>query len=477
MVNNNEMAACFSAAKLSRLIKAKKISPVEVLVEHVNLIEKLNPTINAIININITDAMESAKIAESDIMRGKWRSPMHGIPIGIKDITETKGLTTTYGSSLYKDNVPTEDAEVVARLRKSGSIILCKTNTPEFAAGATTNNVLFGRTYNPWNLAMSPAGSSGGSAAAVASGMLPLAHGTDYGGSIRVPAAFCGLVGIRPTPGLIPNYPMPLSWDPGQVHGPLARTAEDAAMMLDAMVGISSLSPISMSPPWRSCQRQVQLTNNVRNLKIAYIADMAGIGYEQEMGEICRKTIFELEHEDAAVSEIDFDISYGRKAYLTMRSEWMVGQQFERLNNIDKFGENLANNVRAGLSLTPMQSAVAQSIRNEIWHKFRILFLKYDYIVTPCSPVSPFSVELNFISHINNVKLDTYIDWIANTYLVTMVGLPAASVPAGLNKNGMPVGLQIIGNRFSEPGLLGVCKIIQKIAKIGRPKLINSQVK
>jgi len=468
MTNNYYSITNLSASQLSKLIKRKKISPVEVLSSHLKLIDKINPSINAIVKLGVSAAFKSAKVAESDIMKGKWLSPLHGIPIGIKDITETKGLTTTYGSSLYKTNIPKEDAEVVARLRKSGAIILCKTNTPEFAAGATTNNQLFGLTRNPWDTRFTPAGSSGGSAAAVASGMLPLAHGTDYGGSIRVPAAFCGLVGIRPTPGLIPNYPMPLPWDPGQVHGPLARTAEDAAMMLDAMVGESSFSPISMKPPWKSCQSYVMKMSSVKGVKIAYIADMAGIGFEEEMEKVCRKTVFDLKKEEAKVSEIKFDISYGRKAYLTMRAEWMVGQQLERINQIEKFGKNLANNVQTGLALTALQMAEAQKVRNEIWHKFRFLFEKFDFIITPCAPVSPFSADLGFISEINGKKLDTYIDWIANTYLITMVSLPAASVPAGKNSSGLPIGLQVIGRRFSEPELLGVCKIIQKISDIGR---------
>ena len=389
MPNNYSSITSLSASQLSKLIKSKKVSPVEVLSSHLKLIDKINPSINAIVKLGVSATIKSAKKAESDIMKGKWLSPRHGISIGIKDITETKGLTTTYGSLLYKTNIPREDAEVVARLRKSGAIILCKTNTPEFAAGATTSNQLFGVTRNPWDLSFTPAGSSGGSAAAVASGMLPLAHGTDYGGSIRVPAAFCGLVGIRPTPGLIPNHPMPLAWDPGQVHGPLARTAEDAAMMLDAMIGESVLSPISMKPPWKSCQSYVTKMNSIKGVKIAYISDMAGIGFEEEMEQVCRKTVFDLKKKEAKVSEIKFDISYGRKAYLTMRAEWMVGQQFKRINQIEKFGKNLANNVKAGLALTAIQIAEAQTIRNEIWHKFRVLLEKFDYIITCLLYTSP----------------------------------------------------------------------------------------
>ena len=175
---------------------------------------------------------------------------------------------------------PSEDAEVVRRLKAAGAIVLAKTNTPEFAAGANTVNAVFGATRNPWNPALSPAGSSGGSAVAVATGMVPIAQGTDFGGSVRLPAAFCGIVGIRPTPGLTPNYPMPLAWDPGQVHGPLARSAEDAALMLDAMVGLSRLSPISVAPPWQSALAEVERCEDARGLRIAYASDIAGIGVE-----------------------------------------------------------------------------------------------------------------------------------------------------------------------------------------------------
>ena len=212
--------------------------------------ERKNPKLNAIVTLAADQARVAARAAEDAVMRGAALGPLHGLPIGIKDVTVTAGIRTTFGSPLFKDNVPAEDAEVVRRLKAAGAIVLAKTNTPEFATGANTVNELFGATRNPWNPELSPAGSSGGSAVAVAAGMLPLAQGTDFGCSIRIPAAFCGIVGIRPTPGLTPNYPMPLAWDPGQVHGPLARTAEDAAMMLDAMMGFSRLSPISVAPPW-----------------------------------------------------------------------------------------------------------------------------------------------------------------------------------------------------------------------------------
>ena len=279
-----------SAGELVALVKSREITPVEILDAHLSVIDRINPQLNAIVTLAADQARVAALAAGDAVMRGDALGPLHGLPMGIKDITPTAGIRTTFGSPLFKDNVPVEDAEAVRRLKAAGAIILAKTNTPEFAAGANTFNDVFGVTRNPWNPALSPSGSSGGSAVAVATGMLPLAQGTDFGCSIRMPAAFCGIVGIRPTPGLTPNYPMPLSWDPGQVHGPLARSAEDAARMLDALVGFSRLSPISVAPPWQSALAEVEKSRDAKGLRIAYVTDIAGIGVDTEIDAICRKT-------------------------------------------------------------------------------------------------------------------------------------------------------------------------------------------
>jgi amidase len=223
----DELNRC-SATEQARLIRAKTISPVELLQAHLEAIERLNPEINAICTLAADSAMAAAKRAERAVMAGEEIGLLHGLPIGIKDVTPTAGIRTTFGSPLHADHVPTEDAAVVAQIKQAGAIVIGKTNTPEFAAGANTVNRLFGATRNPWNLALSVGGSTGGGGAALASGMVALAEGTDFGGSLRVPAAFCGVVGLRPTAGLVPRFPTPLPWDVGTVHGPMARTAEDA---------------------------------------------------------------------------------------------------------------------------------------------------------------------------------------------------------------------------------------------------------
>jgi amidase len=458
-----------TACDLVNLIQTRAVSPVDVVRDHISAIGRLNPILNAVCTLNAEEALAQAKGAEIAVMDGKPVGLLHGLPIGIKDITQTAGIRTTFGCALYKDHVPTEDAEVVTRLKKAGGIVLCKTNTPEFAAGATTNNRLFGMTRNPWDIFVSPAGSSGGSAAAVASGMLPLAHGTDYGGSIRVPASFCGIVGIRPTPGLIPNHPMHLAWDPGQVHGPLARTVEDVALMLDAMVGLSSLSPISMMPPWKNCSSEVVEARHATGTRLAYVSDLAGMGVDPEVDTLCRAAALKLADAGAQVHEIAFDASDGRDAYLALRSEWMLGQQFERLHQIDELESNLAGNIRAGLQVTARDTAAAENKRTELWHRFRKLFGQYDFLLAPTAAVQPFAVELRYPEAVGNRKLATYIDWIAPTFLVTLVGLPAASVPAGKTTRGLPVGIQIVAPRFAEPGILALAKLIQQMNPIGRP--------
>jgi amidase len=460
-----------SARELVRLIASRKISPLEVLDAYLEAIEALNPQINAIVTLAAEQARDAARSAERAVMKGEALGALHGLPIGVKDITPTAGIRTTYASPLYKDYVPAEDAEAVRRLKAAGAIVVAKTNTPEFAAGANTTNVLFGPTRNPWNAALSVAGSSGGSAAAVAAGMLPIAQGTDFGGSVRVPAAFCGIVGIRATPGLVPSCPLPLPWDFGQVHGPLARDAEDAALFLDALTGFSRISPISVAPPWQSAAGALKRGGDIKGLRIAYVSDIAGIGVEPEVDAICRGAAAALNKLGPKVEQIEFDVSAGRAAYLTWRGFWMVGQQYQRLSQIGEFGANLRGNVEAGLKLTALDYAAAEHVREDIFHRFRKLFERFDVLLTPAAPVKPFPVEMNFPDTINGRKLDNYIDWIAAAYLITLVSLPAASAPAGLSQDGLPIGLQIVAPRFEEPLILRVAREIHQQSGVGAPPL------
>ena len=460
-----------SARELARLIAARAVSPVEVLDAYLAVIATLNPKLNAIVTLAADQARDAAKRAENAVMKGEPLGPLHGLPIGVKDVTPTAGIRTTFASPLFKDYVPAEDAEAVRRLKAAGAIVLAKTNTPEFGCGANTTNALFGPTRNPWNPALSPAGSSGGSAVAVAAGMLPIAQGTDFGCSIRIPAAFCGIVGIRPTPGLTPSRPLHLPWDPGQVHGPLARDAEDAALFLDAIVGFSRLSPISVAPPWQSTLAELERRDDIKGLRVAYVSDIAGIGVEAEIDSICRDAVAILAERGAQVEQIEFDASGGRAAYQTWRGFWMVGQQYERLTQIDQFGPNLRGNVEAGLKLTSLDFAAAELKREEMFQRFRKLFERYDVLLTPAAPVKPYPVEKNFPDRINGRRFENYIDWIAPAYLITLMSLPAATAPAGLSQDGLPVGMQIVAPRFEEPLILRVARLIHQASAVGWPPI------
>lgn len=461
-----------TARELARLIREKAVSPVDVLDAYLKAIEALNPKLNAIVTLAAEQARTAAQRAEAAVMKGETLGLLHGLPIGVKDVTPTAGIRTTYASPLYKDHVPSEDAEAVRRLKAAGAIVLAKTNTPEFAAGANTNNALFGPTRNPWNPALSPAGSSGGSASAVAARMLPIAHGTDFGCSIRIPAAFCGIVGIRATPGLTPSHPLQLPWDPGQVPGPLAQDAEDAALYLDASVGFSRISPISVAPPWQSARAALERRDDIKGLRIAYVSDIAGIGVEAEIDTICSNAAAALGKLGAKVEHIAFDAAAGRAAYQTWRGFWMVGQQYQRLAQMDQFGKNLRGNVEAGLKLNSLDFAKAEHTRAQLFHRFRELFERFDVLLTPAAPVEPYPIEMNFPDQINGRKFDNYIDWIAVAYLITLMSLPAATAPAGLSKAKLPVGMQIVAPRFEEPLILRVARVIHRGSGVGLPPIV-----
>jgi amidase len=301
--------------------------------------------------------------------------------------------------------------------------------------------------------------------------MVPLAEGTDFGGSLRTPAAFCGVVGLRTTPGLVPKHPTVLPWHDVSVAGPMARSAEDCALLLDAMTGLSAASPLSCLPPWQSAHALVAATQDLNGIRIAYAPDIAGIGVDAEIEGICRAVARGLAAAGARVEEIGFDVSDGRDAFLALRGEAMVGSHRDRLHRLEELGGNLAGNIRSGLALSILDIAGAERKRAEIWHRYRVLFERYDLLLTPTAPVPPFPVEQNYPDRIGERKLENYIDWIAPTFLVSLASLPAASVPAGLSAGKLPVGLQIVGPRFSEPRILSAAKHVQMINPIGLPPL------
>ena len=331
-------------------------------------------------------------------------------------------------------------------------------------------NRLFGATRNPWDLALTVGGSSGGGAAALVSGMLPLAEGTDFGGSLRVPAAFCGVVGLRPTAGLVDRYPTPLPWDVGTVHGPMARNADDAALLLDAMLGDDQgLTPISTTAPWKGVAAAVAQIRDLKGMRIGYAADIAEVGIDPEIGAACLVGAKALADRGASVEELEFSVADGREAYRILRGVTMVTRFFDSLDEIEKFEPNLRGNIETGAKLT-----IGEVARAELWHRWRGLFERIDLLLTPTTPVAPFPVEQNYPTVIAGRKMTSYIDWIAPTFLVTLASLPAASAPCGQTAAGLPIGLQIIGPRFAEPKILGAAKLVHEINPTVWPTMAKS---
>jgi len=464
--------ADLSASELRRRIGARQISAADVTSACLDRVKQHNEALNAIVTPN-PRALDDACEIDRRLASGEPPGLLCGLPVGIKDVTPVAGLRTTFGSPIYSDYIPKEDALVVRRLRDAGAVIMGKTNCPEFAAGANTFNEVFGRTRNLWDPSRSAGGSTGGGAAALQSGMIALAEGTDLGGSLRIPASFCGIVGLRPSVGLVPTHPTDWVWDTLQVTGPMARTAEDVGLMLQAIAGPSALSPIAQPVAGRDFAGAAR-TGVRRGARIGYCSDIAGIGIDPGIERVCRDAAWNLAHIGGRVEELNLDLSPGRPAFVALRGLWFVAQMFPRLDKQDRFGTNVGNNVRSGLQVTTKDLAAAEAFRGRLWHQFRDFFEKFDYLATPCMAVPPFPVEQNYPDNIAGKPMETYIDWIAPTFLLSLTGLPVACVPAGLDSRGLPVGLQIMGPQFGEEAVLALAAEVQKLCPIGLPRPVKA---
>jgi len=457
---------CFaSATELLRLYRTRKASPLETMQAILTQIDRVNPQVNAIVTLARESALAEARKATRALPRRVELPPLFGVPIVIKDLTITRGLRTTYGSKIYADHVPTEDALVVQRLTAAGAIMLGKTNTPEFGAGANTFNAVFGATRNPWNPALTCGGSSGGSAVALAAGMGPIAHGTDLGGSLRIPAAFCGVIGFRTTPGLIPVYPRELAWDQFSVHGPMARTVADTALMLSVMAGSDDLSPISYAVDTREFVRAVRKPS-VKGWRIAWTPDLAGlIPVDSEVASVAERGARVLRSLGAAVATTSPDFSGTNEIVLSTRGLVMAALHGDKLSKWrDQMQQGLVWNIEQGLRLTPQEIGRGEKLRTELWHRVRMFFERYDLLVLPTVAVKPFPVEQPYPTEINGQRLGDYTQWFFLTYAISLTGLPAISVPCGFTKDGLPVGLQIVGRRRQETLVLAAAAAFERAA-------------
>lgn len=456
----NSELELLSAVELAGLIRSRQVSPVEVMRRTLARVERLNPKLNAIVTLQAEEALCAAAKAEEALLRGECWGPLHGVPFHVKDNLFVAGSRTTFGSKLSETNVTAEDCPAVERLRKAGMILIGRTNTPEQGWKGVTDNRVFGATRNPWNTALTPGGSSGGAAAAVAAGLGPVGVGTDGGGSLRIPAAFCGVFGFKASFGRIPNWPG--SGGAMLRHiGTITRTVADMAATLDAMAGPDARDMLSLSATGE--QYAAQLDCGIRGKRIAYSPNFGYAGVQPEVAAICQRAAHRFAEAGASVEEISLN---WRDPYDTWSVFFFgtVAAAFEKKlpTQGDLLDPGLRRVVEQGLKLRGVDFANALAARHEFWEQVRRVYERFDLLVSPTLPVPPFAVGQDDADPLNGEKLGP-LQWTRFTYPFNLTGQPAASVPAGWTQARLPVGLQIIGNRSADLLVLQAARAFELI--------------
>jgi amidase len=457
------------ASELLELMRAGELSSVEVVGAHLERIAELNPTLNAIVTFAPEQALEQAELAD----RARAADPaavgaLHGLPTGIKDLVDTAGMRTTYGSRIFRDNVPVKDAAIVTRLKDAGAIVVGKTNTPEFGAGSHTFNAVFGVTRNPYDPARSAGGSSGGAASALASGMLPLADGSDLGGSLRNPASFCNVVGLRPSPGRVSTLPSSDVWDPMSVSGPMGRCVEDLALALDVVAGTDPRYPLTLGDEDPGRSFRAALAGDVKGLRLAWSTDLGGLPVEAEVLEVLasQRTVFE--DLGCVVEDAEPDLSGADEAFDVLRALGFVVAHHEKLVEHRELLKNtVVWNIEQGLALTPQRIAAAVSARSAIVARALRFFERFDALVAPVSQVLPFPVEVDWVREIEREPMEHYVAWQRTCSRITVTAHPAIAVPGGFTSGGLPVGLQIVGRYRGERDLLRLAQAFESATGFG----------
>ena len=443
-----------TAVEIVGLLARGEVSPDDLLDSLAERIAEVDPAVNALPTLCIERARSHAATARA-------RGPLHGLPVAIKDLSAVAGVRTTWGSPIYADCVPETSAHVVDRVEESGGLVYAKSNTPEFGAGAQTFNAVFGPTRNPWNTAMTCAGSSGGAAVALKTGTAWLAHGSDLGGSLRNPASFCGIVGLRPSVGRVPHGPTADPWGSLSVEGPMARTVADVALFLDALSGEDLREPISLARPATSFLDAARAAR--RPARVAFSADLGGLTpVDPEVAALCAAAARRFEAMGVAVEEASPDFSGAHECFQTLRAMGFAAAHRDHLrHHADKLKPDVVWNIQKGLDLTGAQIADALRTRGQIMARARSFFDTYDLLLCPATIVPPFPVEQRFVEECAGVKFETYVDWLAVAYAITITGHPALSLPCGFTGSGLPVGLQMVGRWHGEAALLSAAAALE----------------
>ena len=445
--------ACMGAAELAEAVGSRRVSAREVTEAFLARIEAVNGLVNAVCTLNPA-AHAEAGACDARLASGAPARPLEGVPFVVKDNVDTAGLLTTYGSLLRKDYVPAEDAVAVERLRCAGAVLLGKANAPEFAHDVNTTNALFGTTRNPWRLDATSGGSSGGTGAAVAAGMAPIGIGTDLGGSIRVPASFNGIVGVRPTPGRVPVYPSVFAWDTlvEHVQGPLTRTVAAAGLMLSVMAGPDDRDPASLPDDRMDLAAAARRTDAVRGRRILYVEDFGGlVPTDPEVAQLARAAALTFEDLGCTVESGSFDAGDLREIVMGTRAFGMVGRYADLIErHRGEMTAPLINQIEDALSRSVREVASAERLRGEYWHRVRRVLERFDHIIAPSVGIAAFDLDRPLPTEIAGRPLERFYDVFLGTYALSVTGLPVVNVPCGFTAKGLPVGVQIVGRRLRD---------------------------
>jgi amidase len=467
-----------TAVAARRLIGAKRLAPSELLESCIARIEAVDHAVNAMVARDFDRARASAKAADAAVLHGDALGPLHGLPIGIKDLQETGGLVTTHGSVIFRDHVPKQDERLVAAVRAAGAIVVGKTNTPEFGAGANTRNAVYGATGNPFDPTKSCAGSSGGSAVALATGMVPLCTGSDTGGSLRNPASFCGIVGFRPTPGLVPSERRDLGWSNLSVAGPMARSVADLALLLSTMVGDDARDPLATTVHGSTVRRAADFAApapiDLARLRVALTPDFGFAPTERHIAEVFAGKTGLFRNVFARAEDATPDCTGADEAFEVLRALNFLASHHEKVKTRPQdVGPNVRANVAEGLGYSAADVTRAMLLQTAMYRRWQAFFEQYDVILTPSITISPRSWRELYPAEIDGKPTRTYFHWLALAYAVTLAGHPALSLPVGLDRNGMPFGLQIVGPRGGDVLVLSVAAALEGMlaedARTARP--------
>jgi amidase len=465
----SEDELCFMrAVDMMDAIRAKKLSAREVMQAHLKQIDRVNAKVNALVTMVPEEhLMAQAAAADEALANGKWLGPLHGLPVAVKDLHETHGIRTTYGSPLHKDNVPDFDRLVVQREKEAGAIVLGKTNVPEFGFGSQTFNPVFGATHNPYDLTKTCGGSTGGGAVTVACGMAPLADGSDTGGSLRNPPNFCNVVGIRTSPGRVSNVPTDLGWFTLAVRGPVARNVTDCAYFLSVLAGYDHRSPISIEQPGAQFAQPLG-TRTFQGVRVAMFKDM-GLPWDPEVKSAVQAQRKVFESLGCIVEDAEPDFADANESFLAWR-HWSIELGFGDLlaTHGDQLNQYIHWHVEEGRKLTGPYLSRIEARRSALYQRLCNFKGEYEFFILPVNQVLPFNVNTHYPTEIAGVKMENYLAWMKSAYYISAAGNPAISVPCAFSSSGLPIGIQIVGRHHDDWGVLQLGYAFEQATGIGK---------